>query len=132
MAPEALLEAITAWAAERDDVLGVALVGSRARGEARPDSDVDLVILCDDPDALVAGDWFREFGSVRSVAEESYGRLRSLLVRYEDGPEVEFGITGREWARLPLDAGTAKVLAGGVRILHDPVDLLRAAAVSRS
>jgi predicted nucleotidyltransferase len=128
---EAFLDAAKSWAAARSDIAGLALIGSRAAGTGRPDSDVDLVLLGDDPEALVTGDWFLQFGRVRSVEVESYGALRSLRVRYEDGPEVEFGIAGRDWVRLPLDAGTANVLSSGVRILHDPVDLFRAATVSR-
>jgi predicted nucleotidyltransferase len=37
------------WAAERCDILALAVIGSHARGTARPDSDVDVVIIVDDP-----------------------------------------------------------------------------------
>ena len=39
----------TAWAASQPDIVAVGLAGSHARGAARPDSDVDLVILSTDP-----------------------------------------------------------------------------------
>lgn len=44
-----LLERITAWFQAREGVATIALVGSHARGAARPDSDIDLVLLVDDP-----------------------------------------------------------------------------------
>ena len=98
-----LLEDVRRWAASEPDILGVALVG-----------------------------WCSRFGVVRSIAPETYGVVRSLRVIYDVGLEVEFGLTGREWAQVPLDAGTAAVLADGMQILHDPEGLLRRAAVSRS
>ncbi len=44
-----LLGRVVTWTEQHDEVLGVALVGSQALGTARPDSDVDLVILFKDP-----------------------------------------------------------------------------------
>lgn len=40
---------ISRWVDEKPDILGIALVGSHARNEARIDSDIDLVILCKEP-----------------------------------------------------------------------------------
>jgi hypothetical protein len=51
----AFTEAITAWAAARTDIVGVAVVGSHARGTSRTDSDLDLVILCTVPATLLDG-----------------------------------------------------------------------------
>lgn len=47
--PQRFLAELANWAASRDVVVAVALVGSYARGEARPDSDVDVVISTNDP-----------------------------------------------------------------------------------
>jgi hypothetical protein len=47
---------------------------------------------------------------------EAWGKLTSVRVWYEDGPEAEFGITGRDW---PAAEGTDAVLAGGFRVLLD-------------
>lgn len=64
--------------------------------------------------------WVSRFGSVRALALEDYGLVRSVRVHYRHGTEVEFGITGAEWMSAPLDDGTAGVLRTGVRILWDP------------
>jgi predicted nucleotidyltransferase len=40
---------ISAWASARPDIHAAALVGSHARGTAKPDSDIDIVLLVDDP-----------------------------------------------------------------------------------
>jgi len=63
--------------------------------------------------------WAEARPDIVAVALEYWGRVTSLRVRYEDGREVEYGITTRQWAALPLDAGTRRVIRGGMRILLD-------------
>lgn len=120
MTVAAILEEIAFWAAARSDVVGIALVGSHARGTSRPDSDIDLVVLSDAPLGLLNGEWVSVFGEVESSVMEDYGELKSLRVFYRNGPEVEFGVASRAWAQTPLSSGTWGVLAGGVRALYDP------------
>src|SRR5512143_2179948 len=104
------IQQFTAWAQSQPDVLAAALVGSHARGEARADSDVDLVLLCTRAaDYLADLSWTLRFGSVREHRLEDYGRLTSVRAWYEDGLEVEYGITDEDWAASPLDEGTRKV-----------------------
>jgi hypothetical protein len=52
--------------------------------------------------------------------------VTSLRVRYADGLEVEFGFAAPDWAAAPLDAGTRRVLEGGVRVVFDRGVVLRA------
>ncbi len=115
-----LVTAVTSWAENHVDIVSVALVGSHARGNARFDSDVDLVLQCASP-ARYLGDltWISEFGVAQSVSVEDYGLVQSVRVFYADGPEVEYGITSSEWVTLPLDEGTLKVLRDGVLVLLD-------------
>ncbi|HXS00862.1 MAG TPA: nucleotidyltransferase domain-containing protein [Pyrinomonadaceae bacterium] len=120
MTADELVKAVALWAENHVDIVSVALVGSHARGNARVDSDVDLVIQCASP-ARYLGDlsWISEFGVAKDVSVEDYGVVQSVRVFYEDGPEVEYGITSSEWATLPLDEGTLKVLRDGVKVLLD-------------
>lgn len=116
-----LLDAVVSWAGDRPSVRGVALVGSYARGDARPDSDVDLMLLVTRPgDLLRAPVWLGDFGRVVSVVEEDWGEVTSLRVVYEHGLEVEFGLTTPAWARLPVDVGTRRVVEDGLAVLYDP------------
>ncbi len=122
------LQAVTEWATMQGDIRGVALVGSRARGAATPESDVDLVILCRHPaDLLRADDWTRQFGDIDTSSREQYGVMTSIRVLYKGGVEAEFGIADRSWASVPLDSGTTNVISGGMRILHDPDGVLAVA-----
>ncbi|NMC53308.1 MAG: hypothetical protein GYA48_06705 [Chloroflexi bacterium] len=115
----------TAWARSQPDVLAAALVGSYARGTASPTSDVDLVILARDPQKYLSDQaWVRRFGQPLRSQMEDYGRLTSLRVWYQSGLEVEFGLTGADWAARPLDAGTRRVIEDGLRVLFERLPLL--------
>jgi predicted nucleotidyltransferase len=117
---EPFLREIAQWASAREDILAVALVGSRARGEAREDSDVDLILLAEDPKQYLAdGGWTAQFGAVRRRRTEPYGRITSVRVWYDDGREVEYGIGAAEWAEDPLDQGARRVIRDGMRILFE-------------
>ena len=72
-------------------------------------------------------DWVARFGGVRKTVPEEYGVVGALRVFYEEGLEVEFGLSSVDWANVPLDGGTQRVISGGMLILYDPVGVLRAA-----
>ena len=114
------LDTFVAWASDQPDVQGLALVGSYARGAAKDDSDIDLVILTDQPQKYL-GDlkWIDRFGVVEKHQTEDYGKLISLRVWYQNGHEVEYGITTPAWAMTPLDAGTQEVILGGMIVLFE-------------
>jgi predicted nucleotidyltransferase len=87
------LDQFVRWASDQPDGHGVAVVGSYARGEARADSDIDFVILTDQPHQYLDDfKWIERFGMVEKHQTEDYGKLISLRVWYQDGPEVEYGI----------------------------------------
>jgi hypothetical protein len=88
------VNAFVAWASDQPDVQGIALVGSYARGEARADSDIDLVLLTDQfPKYVEDIQWIEIFGVVEKHQTEDYGKLTSIRVWYQSGMEVEYGIT---------------------------------------
>jgi predicted nucleotidyltransferase len=115
------LSSIAEWAQGQPDIQAVALVGSWARGTARPDSDIDLVIVVADPGVYLGDEaWLHRFGTPSSIADEDWGLVQSRRVIYASGLEVEFGLTINAWlATDPIDAGSAQVVADGVRILLD-------------
>src|SRR6266545_5072717 len=119
--PQTFLAELAAWAASHDDIAAVALVGSYARGAARPDSDVDVVILANDPRRYLDDtQWIEHFGAAGPPEREDYGMVQSLRVTYRDGLEVEFGLTVPQWAGTEgLEAGTREVVSDGCRIIFD-------------
>jgi hypothetical protein len=126
MSAEAFIGQVAEWAADHPGIQAAALVGSWARGAARAESDIDLILIVSEPaDFLRRDAWLRTFGVVERVTDEDWGRVQSRRAFYRGGPEVEFGITTAEWADTdPVDAGTARVVHDGMRILADPDGLL--------
>ncbi|MBV8088368.1 MAG: GNAT family N-acetyltransferase [Alphaproteobacteria bacterium] len=130
--PARILDVIIGWAKLRRDVRGVALVGSHARGTARPDSDIDLVVLADDPETLRADsswieavDWSDTGVKVANWRDEDHGAVWSRRACLSSGAEVEITVATVAWASIaPLDAGTRWVVSDGCRILHDPAGFL--------
>lgn len=122
---EEFIQQFTVWAQSQPDLLAAALVGSHARGQARPDSDVDLVLICSRAaDYLADLSWTLQFGDVREHQVEDYGRVMSVRAWYTDGLEVEYGITDEDWAASPLDEGTRRVISDGMVVLYERDKLL--------
>src|SRR6266498_2627622 len=90
---EQVLDRARRWAMGRADVVAVALVGSWARDAARPDSDVDLVVLTtDQAPYLDRDDWIGGLGADRLVMTRSWGPLTERRLVLPSGLEVEVGI----------------------------------------
>jgi uncharacterized protein len=123
---EIWLSTLAAWTAGRGDLIGVAIVGSHGRGAARPDSDVDVVLVAEDAATYLEDSvWLSDFGRFGAIEREDYGLVQSLRVHYEGGYEVEWCITDRRWCALPSDPGTAAVVRAGMRIVFDREGKLR-------
>lgn len=118
---ERFLDTVTQWARQRPDVDALVLVGSYARGAGTSSSDVDLILLTDQPDNyLKSTEWVRVFGHPQGQSTEDWGKVTSVRVWYQGDLEVEFGITSPDWAASPLDPGTRSVIEAGMIILYDP------------
>ena len=115
----------TQWVTNQGNIQAVALVGSYARGTATEASDVDLVVLANEP-ALYLQEraWTHLFGNVVNQQVEEYGKVTSLRVQYADGLEVEYGLTDASWATAPVDQGTREVVSAGMKVLFERTPLL--------
>ena len=123
---ERFLASVVALAQARDDVRAVALVGSHARGAARRDSDVDVVMLSTEPDTYVdGGDWIERLGGASLLATRPWGALTERRLVLATGTAVDFGVAHPSWAATrPVDAGAARVASDGLIALYDPDGLL--------
>lgn len=117
-----LLEVLALWAANRDDIRALALVGSWARHEALSDSDVDLVLLTTEPKEYIeARGWWTFAPSAELVETRRWGLLCERRLELGSGLEVDVGIAPLIWARVdPPDPGSIHVLRSGCKVLHDP------------
>ena len=121
-----MVDMVATWAAEREDVGGVVVVGSWARQAARMDSDVDIVVLTDNPRYAEPSVWTGLLDG-EIVRLEQWGPLREVRVRRPSGFEIEMGVVPLNWADTdPVDPGTHRVISDGHSIRHDPAGLLAA------
>lgn len=109
------------WAEGQDDVRACVVVGSYARGAPRMGSDVDLVVVTTTPSAYLTGlDFTATIAPrARAVRTQAWGALTERRIRLPGGLLVEFGFVAPGWCALPLDPGTARVLARGCWTLLD-------------
>ena len=104
---------------------GLPWSGRTPAARRRDDSDIDLVILTDQPQKYLDDiQWIERFGAVEKHQTEDYGKLTSLRVWYQNGPEVEYGITTPDWAAVPLDARDTEVISDGMLVLFERGNLL--------
>ena len=121
----AIVAGVTAWSANRPDVVGLLLVGSYARNAARADSDIDLVLLTTDQTRYADDTWTRELDLGAPIRIRSWGPVTERRFRTVSGIEVEINIGAPEWAgHDPVDPGTRQVVTDGARLLHDPTGAL--------
>jgi predicted nucleotidyltransferase len=124
---DVVIEAVAAWARTRDDVRGLALVGSWARGNAGPASDVDLLLLSDSaqayrrkPEWMSEIDFDRAGYSIKSSDDATYGAVWSRHIHLHPAGEVELAFAPCTWASIaPLDPATHAIVNDGFQIIFD-------------
>lgn len=123
-----LLRRTSQWAHISTNVRAVAVVGSWARGEQRMDSDVDLVIVVNDVEPFLHDDaWIGPLGGTAMVRTQQWGLSYERRFALPSRLEVEAGFVTGEWTRTnPVDAGTRRVVTGGMDIVYDPHGILAA------
>lgn len=127
--PMELLEAAVAdWAAEREDVLALLIVGSQARAEMPADrwSDLDVVLLLEDPAPYIdESGWLSEFGEpILTFLEPTFEGSQERRVLYATGEDVDFVLLPRSAVeRLETTPGAAELFGRGYRLLVDRIGL---------
>jgi uncharacterized protein len=112
----------------KEDIVATAVIGSHANGTARDDSDIDVIYLTTDVEKYIndeTADFARRFGSLREQKIENWGAVKTIRAFYKSGLEIEFNFASPAWAKTdPVDEGTRRVVAGGMKILDDPNGIL--------
>jgi predicted nucleotidyltransferase len=107
--------------------------GSWARGNPRPDSDLDVLIIAQDPKSLRRHqEWMRELrfsdASFRYIAHHGaqYSAVWSAHIKLELEVELELTFADENWASVhPIDPGTRRVVTDALKILIDKDGALR-------
>lgn len=128
-----LIEVIQMLVKGRDDLRAMAVCGSWARGNPRPDSDLDVLIIAQDQGSLRRNQkWIGELkysdAGFRYVDHESvqYGPVWSAHIKLEPEADLELTFAGENWTSVhPLDPGTRRVVTDGFKILVDKDGVLQ-------
>lgn len=129
----ALIAIIQELVRARDDLRAMAVCGSWARGNPRPHSDVDLLIIAQDPERLCRSqEWIREMrfcdASFRYVGHQgsAYGAVWSAHIELEPQAELELTFAEESWASVdPVDPGTRGIVIDAFNIVVDKDGVLR-------
>ena len=115
------------WATERRDV-GAAASAARGRPmRESEDSDVDVVLLTDNPSIYLEGkDWIAGLApSAELLRTGEWGMIEERRLLLPSGLEIEVGIGPPSWANTaPVDPGTCAVVRDGLTSVFDPRGLL--------
>jgi predicted nucleotidyltransferase len=111
----------------RDDLRGMAVCGSWARGNPRPDSDLDLLIVAQGPELLRRRQkWIRELkfsdAGFRYIGHKTakYGAVWSAHIELEPEAKLELTFAKESWASIhPIDQGTRDVVTDAFKVLID-------------
>lgn len=123
---KAFLDKFSQWVNAQPSIEAAALVGSYARDDAKEESDVDLIILTNESAHYIDNpSWASTFGEVTECRVENWGRAKSLRVFSRDDLEVEYSFALLDWADIPVDPGTYRVVSNGMKILFDPRGILK-------
>lgn len=122
-----IVSAVTAWALAHEDIRGMALVGSWARGNPHQGSDIDLLLLSDRADEYRRRrKWLNEIDfegagyRVLSTENASYGVVWSQHITLVPAAKVEMTFARCSWARIdPVDVGTRSVVTDAFRVIFD-------------
>jgi predicted nucleotidyltransferase len=115
-----LLNEFINWCKKQNEIIGVAIVGSFARGDFNADSDVDLVIISTDKMNTIDTIYSQfHYDEMIHHSIEEWGILTSLRIFYKNELEIEYGVVTKQWVEEPLDEGTKEVVENGFMILLD-------------
>ena len=122
-----IIDTVRDWAIARDDVRPMALAGSWARGNARAESHIDVLLLTDRMEEYQASKkWLDEIDfahagyRIEFSEGAAYGSAWSQHIHLLPRAEVELTFANCNWASsAPLDAGTRRIVSDGFRILFD-------------
>ena len=122
----AITTAVAHWATERDDIRAMALLGSWARGDPRPTSDLDLLLLSDLAPDYRHRTWLTEIAfqnagfQLHSSDSAIYAIVWSEHVHLLPAADVELTFAKCAWASLhPIDNGTRVVVKDAFQIVID-------------
>ena|ERR1051326_4065191 len=128
-----IISEVNKWVKSKEDIYGLALVGSYARGNANDRSDIDFLVLTSQKESYRENkSWVNEINwkvinfDIQSLKEQDYGLVWSCHIYLSETKEIEMGFGDRNWIDAALiDEGTKRVIKNGFKIIYDSEYLLK-------
>ncbi|WP_053375902.1 hypothetical protein [Paenibacillus sp. FJAT-27812] len=112
------------WAGEQSHIAGIALVGPCADDENEEDSNLSFLLISDKKTKTLEAILHQfPFEPIEQATKEEWGLLTSFRIEYASGMEVEYGVAGEEWLRLPLDQEMGDTVMKGFKVIWDREEL---------
>ena len=88
-------------------------------------SDLDLIIVCENPDDWISGDLPAQLGTVKlSFAEPTFAGGMERRILYDDSLDVDFVVLTPEQIEQAIICGIASVVMGrGYKVLYDNMNI---------
>ncbi len=116
---------LRSWSCRQPYIIAAGIVGSYARGEAKHDSDMDIMLLTDLlEDYIKNQSWLLDFDCRPDAAIEYWGNVTTVRAKTLQDKEIEFNFTSKDLAAIPVDSGTLKVVQDGLTLVYDPTGML--------
>lgn len=117
---------IADWVRQSDNLRALALCGSWARGDARPDSDIDFLVLAPNisqqfrAQALESIPFAKAGFTREAIRWQTYGVVHSAHITLNLAAKLELTFAHPSWACVdPVDPGTHRVITNGFVPLVD-------------
>ena len=122
---EYIVERLKIFDRDKYEIELIILVGSYARNEQKINSDIDIMILSNNPTALIEDVLSSQFfDNEKSKIKEIYGNTTSIRL-YTSDIELELSISDLNWISIPLDYGVERILQDGFQIIYDKKNVMK-------
>jgi len=114
-------------AASDENLMAVIVLGSSARQQVKADaySDLDLILVCSDPDSWLHGDYPNKLGEIQiSFLEKTIGGAQERRILYDQARDVDLIAISRQMMENLITSGAASgILGRGYDVLHDRIGI---------
>lgn len=127
LTPDTLLERITNWAKQDDNIVAMIMTGSHARQDNLADlySDFDIEFIVKDPSKLADNnEWLKNFGKIWISQFFNEGQpYPTRLIFYEGGLKVDFTLASQKRITDMIRGGLDDMFTRGYKVVFDKTNL---------
>lgn len=124
---ENIINKFVLWGNKNEGLYAALIIGSQSREDHPADefSDLDVIMLVDDPHSLLqSNEWLEQIGQVHiSFMENTIGGAKERRILFDDALDVDFLILSKRNLEEAVKTGEIEILKKGYCVLIDKIDL---------